>query len=64
MKILLQNIQQTNIFEYKGKKEIPCKDMDLDCLPDKDGHIPFGDYTKCYYYDPEQGVCPFVPFDE
>ena len=38
--------------------------MDLDCLPDKDGHIPFGDYTKCYYYDPEQGVCPFVPFDE
>ena len=51
----IQEIRQNPI-------EIPCKDLDMDCLPDEEGHIPFGDYTCCYLYDKEQGMCPFLPF--
>lgn len=43
------------------RREIPCKDMDLDCLPNKEKIIPFGNYVKCYLYDPEKGGCPFLP---
>jgi hypothetical protein len=39
-------------------KEIPCKDMDLDCFA-LDGEIPFGDYRRCYEYAPEMGKCIF-----
>ena len=39
-------------------REIPCKDMDLDCLA-LDGKIPFDDYRKCYEYAPELGRCMF-----
>jgi hypothetical protein len=42
--------------------EIPCKDLDVDCLPDEEGDVPFGNYTCCYFYDKEQGMCPFLPF--
>lgn len=48
---------------YHKKKEIPCKDMDIDCLPDENGDIPFGSYHVCFAYDVEKGTCPFVPFD-
>jgi len=51
------------VIEYKleDKKEIPCKDMDLDCLPDDNGFIPFGSYIKCYLYDSDKASCPFKP---
>jgi hypothetical protein len=39
-------------------KEIPCKDMDLDCLA-LDGRVPFGSYRRCYEYAPELGRCIF-----
>jgi hypothetical protein len=44
-------------------KEIPCKDMDLDCFA-LDGKIPFGDYSKCYDYAPELGRCIFCEWGE
>ncbi len=44
------------------RRELPCKDMDLDCLPGRRGEIPFGSYVKCYLYDPDKGSCPFLPF--
>ncbi len=47
--------------ELQDKIEIPCKDLDIDCLPDEDGLIPFESYVKCYLYDPDQGMCPLVP---
>lgn len=40
--------------------EIPCKDMDLECLPDKNGEVPFGNYKLCLAFDFSQGLCPFV----
>ena len=43
---------------WEDKKEIPCKDMDIDCLPDEYGHPPFGSYTRCYLYDPEKEAAP------
>ena len=46
---------------WEDKKEIPCKDMDIDCLPDELGCPPFGSYVRCYLYDPEKGSCPFLP---
>ena len=39
-------------------REIPCKDMDYDCLA-FDGKIPFGNYHRCYDYAPERGKCIF-----
>jgi hypothetical protein len=39
-------------------KEIPCKDLDLDCFA-LDGQVPFGDYHRCYEYAPELGKCVF-----
>ena len=48
-------------FIWEDKKEIPCKDMDIDCLPDNQGHIPFGNYLKCFLYEPDKGSCPFQP---
>lgn len=47
--------------EAPEKIELPCKDLDMDCLPDSEGDIPFGGYGKCYEYFPEQGKCPFLP---
>jgi len=46
------------------KRELPCKDLDLDCLPDEHGCIPFGSYRSCYLYDPDKGSCPFLPLKE
>ena len=42
--------------------EKPCRDMDMDCLA-IDGIPPFGDYNRCYNYDPGQGKCPFADSD-
>ena len=51
-----------DISEEKIEKiEIPCKDLDLDCLPDNEGLVPFGSYERCYLYDPDQGMCPLMP---
>lgn len=44
-------------------KEVPCKDMDLDCLA-MDGRIPFGSYKKCYEYAPELGRCIFYEWEK
>jgi hypothetical protein len=38
-------------------RELPCRDMDLDCLT---GEKPFGSYGRCYAYAPELGRCPLV----
>jgi hypothetical protein len=43
-------------------KEIPCKDMDLDCLA-LDGRTPFGSYKRCYEYAPELGRCIFYEWE-
>ena len=58
------NISPTFIYpiQDKRRRELPCKDMDLDCLPDTGGDVPFGSYVKCYLYDPDKGSCPFLPF--
>lgn len=57
---MLRPFAETHISE-ETRIEVPCKDMDLDCLPDMDNNVPFGDYTLCYVYDSEKGMCPFVP---
>jgi hypothetical protein len=44
-------------------KEIPCKDMDLDCFA-LDGKVPFGSYKKCYEYAPELGRCIFYEWQK
>jgi hypothetical protein len=44
-------------------KEIPCKDMDLDCFA-LDGKIPFGSYKRCYEYAPELGKCIFYEWEK
>lgn len=44
-------------------KEIPCKDMDLDCFA-FDGKIPFGSYKRCYEYAPELGKCIFYDWEK
>jgi len=64
MSITTSGFKQVQVFEHKYKKEIPCKDMDLDCLPDERGEVPFGNYEKCYLYDQNKGICPFLPIDK
>lgn len=64
MSILSKNFLLEHVLEHKGKKEIPCKDMDLDCLPDRHNNVPFGNYKKCFAYDPLQGTCPFLPMED
>jgi len=59
---MLKPLIETHL-QYEEKKEIPCKDMDIDCLPDENGDVPFGSYHLCYVYDADKGTCPFVPFD-
>jgi hypothetical protein len=44
-------------------KEIPCKDMDLDCFA-LDGKVPFGSYKRCYEYAPELGRCKFCEWQK
>jgi len=58
--ILIRPVVEEYI-ELSDRIEMPCKDMDLDCLPDADGNIPFGSYSCCYMYDSQQGICPFLP---
>jgi len=50
-------------FQWEDRIEIPCKDMDIDCLPDESGGVPFMSYARCYQYDSEQGLCPFLPIE-
>lgn len=45
------------------RREVPCRDMDFDCLPDENGCIPFGNYLRCYLYDSDKGSCPFLPIE-
>ncbi|RKY83299.1 hypothetical protein DRQ09_10255 [candidate division KSB1 bacterium] len=52
------------VYFREDRRELPCKDLDLDCLPDKDGTVPFGSYHKCYLYDPDKGSCPFLPMKD
>jgi hypothetical protein len=47
--------------KWIDKREIPCRDMDIDCLPDESGCPPFGSYSRCFLYEPEKGSCPFLP---
>jgi len=47
----------------EDRKELPCKDLDIDCLPDNKGDVPFGSYQRCFLYDFKKGSCPFLPMD-
>jgi hypothetical protein len=49
--------------ELKDFREIPCRDMDLDCFA-QDGIIPFGSYRCCYDYAPELGKCIFYEWNK
>jgi len=51
-------VRAREIPTWPDRREIPCKDLDLDCFA-FDGVIPFGDYRKCHTYDPEAGRCIF-----
>lgn len=64
-KSILKLVSQTageerNLINFR---EIPCKDMDLDCFA-LDGKIPFDDYRKCYDYAPELGRCIFCEWKD
>jgi hypothetical protein len=45
--------------QWPDRREIPCRDMDLDCFA-FDGIVPFGDYARCQAYAPELGRCIFL----
>ncbi len=55
-------VVESNIVR-QDRIEIPCKDLDLDCMPDESGQVPFGSYENCYKYAPEQGICPLTPIN-
>lgn len=63
MSVTFQSVHITREFSERhvDPVELPCKDMDPDCLPDEFGSVPFGDYRHCYAYDPKKGLCPFLP---
>ena len=44
---------------WPDRREIPCKDLDLDCFA-FDGIIPFGDYPRCHAYDTQAGRSIFL----
>ena len=44
---------------WPDRREIPCRDLDLDCFA-FDGVIPFGGYSRCQAYAPELGRCIFL----
>jgi hypothetical protein len=48
--------------EWPTRREVPCKDLDLDCFA-FDGIIPFGDYARCHAYEPQAGRCIFLTGD-
>jgi hypothetical protein len=45
---------------WPERREVPCRDLDLDCFA-FDGLVPFGDYGRCQAYAPELGRCIFLP---
>lgn len=47
------------VLEWPDRREVPCKDLDLDCFA-FDGIVPFGDYRRCHAYDPQSGRCIFL----
>ncbi len=55
----LQAIYSKPALEWPTRREVPCKDLDLDCFA-FDGVIPFGDYGRCQQYDPDAGRCIFL----
>ncbi|MBD3298536.1 MAG: hypothetical protein GF341_07780 [candidate division Zixibacteria bacterium] len=55
---LERNAHATSII-WPERREIPCRDLDLDCFG-FDGQIPFGDYARCQAYAPELGRCIFL----
>ena len=50
---------QIQAIHWPDRREIPCRDMDLDCFA-FDGVVPFGDYAHCQAYAPELGRCIFL----
>ncbi len=49
------------VLHFADPRELPCRDMDLDCLLDGK---PFGSYHRCYVYAPELGKCPLLGLEE
>jgi hypothetical protein len=52
-------ISKRQPIQWPDQREIPCRDMDLDCFA-FDSVIPFGDYARCQAYAPELGRCIFL----
>jgi len=48
---------------WPDRREIPCRDLDLDCFA-LDGVIPFDNYQRCQAYAPELGRCIFLADDK
>ena len=44
---------------WPERREVPCRDLDLDCFA-FDGLVPFGGYARCQAYAPELGRCIFL----
>jgi hypothetical protein len=61
-KALLADIPKEEL-RLDKHKEMPCKDVDLDCMA-LDGQVPFGDYRRCYEYAPELGKCVFYEWEK
>jgi len=56
---LLQPTTGLQMIQWPDRREIPCRDMDLDCFA-FDGVVPFGNYARCQAYAPELGRCIFL----
>ncbi|GAB4322556.1 MAG: hypothetical protein Kow0074_14190 [Candidatus Zixiibacteriota bacterium] len=54
-----QTLRTTSPVIWPERREIPCRDLDLDCFA-FDGQVPFGEYTRCQAYAPELGRCIFL----
>jgi len=53
------SIEQVDALNEEYRRELPCRDFDLDCFT-LDGVIPFGSYKKCQAYMPGMGKCLFL----
>jgi hypothetical protein len=58
---LLSSTIPLEVKRFADPRELPCRDMDLDCLT---GEKPFGSYRRCYVYAPEMGKCPLLGLEE
>jgi len=59
----MENKEKEELKIADKKSKYLCKDLDEDCPILENGCYSDGEprsYERCYYTDPEQGVCPFL----